>query len=208
MNSFGQEIYNNRQSRYGDAYTGGDSIPEVYKDAARTLADITNGSIDWSPNTMYFFANNYADGYSRIIHNGYGLAQVVGGKSAPDATQNALIFQSFVSKLSNVDSREFVKTEKEVQDKEKIINMFKSSNPEKYAEYASEHPYDIAMVNLYNKEIGGRLNGLRSQANNIRRMPGLDPIDRKALLDTNKEAQNITKRQIINSMELFKEMED
>ena len=180
----------------------------LFRSAARMLVDITDGGIDWSPNTLYFFANNYADGFSRIVHNGYGLAQVVGGKSAPDASQNALIFQSFVSRLSNVDSRDFVKTEKEVQDKEKIINQFKSSNPIKYAEYATKHPYDIAMVNLYNKEIGGRLNSLRSQANNIRRMPGLDPIDRKALLDTNKEAQNITKRQIINSMELFKEMED
>jgi hypothetical protein len=39
MNAFGQEIYNNRQSRFGNAYTGGDNIPDAYKDAARFMAD-------------------------------------------------------------------------------------------------------------------------------------------------------------------------
>ena len=208
LNSLGQEIYNNRQSRYGDAYTGGDNIPEMFKDAARLLADVTNGGVDWSPNTMYFFANNYFDGYSRLVHNGYGLAQVVGGKDALNATQNSLIFQSFVSKLSNVDQREFARTEKEVQDKEKIINMFKESNPEKYMEYSLAHPFDIAMVDIYNKQVGGTLNGLRSDANSIRRIPGLDPIDRKALLEQNREAQNLVKRQIVDSMQMFKDIED
>ena len=207
LNSLGQEIYNNRQSRYGDAYTGGDNIPEIYKDASRLLADVTNGGIDWSPNTMYFFANNYADGLTRIVHNGYGLAQVVGGKDTPNFAQNSFIFQSFINRLSNVDQREFARVDKEVKEKEKIINMFKESNPEKYLQYSLEHPYDIAMVDMYNKELG-RLNGLRADANAVRRVPGLDPIDRKALLEQNRDSQNLTKRQIVNSMELFKEIED
>jgi hypothetical protein len=45
MDGLGREIYNNRQSRVGDAYTGGDNIPELYKSAARTLADVTNGAV-------------------------------------------------------------------------------------------------------------------------------------------------------------------
>ena len=49
LDGLGREIYNNRQVRTGDAYTGGDSIPEMYKDAARLLANISNGAIDWSP---------------------------------------------------------------------------------------------------------------------------------------------------------------
>ena len=85
--------------------------------------------------------------------------------------------------------------------------MFKESNPEKYLQYSLEHPYDIAMVDMYNKELG-RLNGLRADANAVRRVPGLDPIDRKALLEQNRDSQNLTKRQIVNSMELFKEIED
>jgi len=64
MNAFGQEIYNNRQSRFGNAYTGGDNIPDAYKDAARFMAD--NWGIDASPNSLYFFANNYMDGLTRF----------------------------------------------------------------------------------------------------------------------------------------------
>ena len=86
--------------------------------------------------------------------------------------------------------------------------MFKESNPEKYLEYSLEHPFDIAMVDMFNKQVGGTLNGLRSDANSIRRIPGLDPIDRKALLEQNKDAQNLVKRQIIGSMQMFKEIED
>jgi hypothetical protein len=73
IDALGREIYNNRQTRVGDAYTGGDNIPELYKSAARTLADVTNGAIDWSPNTLYFFANNYADGPMRLAQTGNEL---------------------------------------------------------------------------------------------------------------------------------------
>jgi hypothetical protein len=73
MNAFGQQIYNTRRSRVGDAYTGGDNIPDMYKDGAILLSEMTDGALSWSPNTMYFFANNLADGWTRIMQNTYGL---------------------------------------------------------------------------------------------------------------------------------------
>jgi hypothetical protein len=208
MNSLGQEIYNNRQSRFGDAYTGGDNIPDMYKDASRLLADITNGGIDWSPNTMYFFANNYADGLTRIAQNGYGIGLTVSGQKDFDPKRDLIILESFLSNKSNVDSRQYGKVEEEVLEKQKIINMFKQSNPEKYVDYIMEHPYDEAMIESFNKMAGGDLKKLREAANAIRRMPGLTPKDRKDMLEMNKYTQNLLKSSIVSSMEMFKDLED
>jgi hypothetical protein len=204
MNAFGQEIYNNRQSRFGNAYTGGDNIPDAYKDAARFMAD--NWGVDASPNSLYFFANNYMDGLTRIMHNGYGLGLTLAGQKDFDAKRDLFILESFISTKSNVDQREFSKMEDSVREKERLLKMFKT-NPEKYADYVSEHPFDASLVKMYNQQVNGRLNDLRERANKIRRMPGLSPKDRKSLLEPIKEEQNIIKRQITYNVNMIDEIE-
>ena len=204
MNAFGQEIYNNRQSRFGNAYTGGDNIPDAYKDAARFMAD--NWGIDASPNSLYFFANNYMDGLTRIMHNGYGLGLTLAGQKDFDPKRDLFILESFISTKSNVDLREFAKMEESVKKKERLLKMFET-NPVKYAEYISDHPLDPALVDMYNEMINGDLKQLREDANEFRRMPGLSPKERKAMLDPIKDAQNLVKRQITNTVNLIDEVE-
>jgi hypothetical protein len=202
MDGLGREIYNNRQSRVGDAYTGGDNVPDLYKDAARMLANITNGEIDVSPNTMYFFANNYVDGLSRIIHNSYGIGMTVAGQKEFNPKTDTMVFDSFFGAPSNVDAREFSKVENQIKDRERKLNMFKS-DPERYADYVMEHPMDEAIVELYNKAVGGQLNDLREQANIFRKMPGLTPKERQEYLDPIKAQQNLYKRHLISVFEAY-----
>ena len=57
-NGLGQNIYSESNRRMGDAFVSGDNIPEVYKDVARWLFKSTDGIIDWSPNSIYFFSNS------------------------------------------------------------------------------------------------------------------------------------------------------
>jgi hypothetical protein len=48
LDGLGREIYNNRQTRYGDAYTGGDSISRsLQRIAARTLFKATDGGVGY-----------------------------------------------------------------------------------------------------------------------------------------------------------------
>ena len=202
MDGLGREIYNNRQSRVGDAYTGGDNVPELYKDAARMLANITKGDIDVSPNTMYFFANNYMDGLSRVIHNSYGIGMTAAGQKAFNPKTDTMVFDSFFGAPSNVDAREFSKVENQIKDKERKLNMFKS-DPERYAEYVMEHPLDESIVDIYNKAVGGQLNELREQANVFRKMPGLTPKERQEFLDPIKAQQNLYKRHLISVFEAY-----
>jgi hypothetical protein len=204
MDGLGREIYNNRQTRSGDAYTGGDSIPELYKDAARMLANVTNGAVDWSPNTMYFFANNYADGLTRLIHNSYNIGMITTGEKEFNPKTDTLAFDSFFGAKSNFDAREFSKIENQIKDKERKLNMFKN-DPERYMDYVTEHPMDQIIVDVYNKGVNGDLKKARELANKYRAMPDLTLKDRKELLDNIKEQQNLIKRNLINTFKAYEE---
>lgn len=206
LDGLGREIYNNRQTRSGDAYTGGDNIPEMYKDAAKLLANITNGGIDWSPNTMYFFANNYADGLTRLIHNSYNIGMVGTMQKDFNPKTDTLVFDSFFGAKSNFDAREFSKMENMIKDKERKLNMFKN-DPERYMDYIAANPYDQGLVDIYNKGINGDLKKARELANRYRAMPDLTPKERKELLDNIKEQQNLIKRHLISVFKAYEELD-
>ena len=206
LDGLGREIYNNRQTRSGDAYSGGDNIPELYKDAAKLLANITNGAIDWSPNTMYFFANNYADGLTRLIHNSYNIGMVGTMQKDFNPKTDTLAFDMFFGAKSNFDAREFSKIENQIKDKERKLNMFKN-DPERYMDYVAANPYDQGIVDIYNKGVNGDLKKARELANKYRAMPDLTPKERKELLDNVKEQQNLIKRHLISVFKAYEELD-
>ena len=202
IDSLGREIYNNRKTRYGDAYTGGDNIPELYKYATRTLADITTGTVNVSPNTLYFFANNYLDAVTRIGHNLYNMGLTMAGKKDFDPKTDTMIFESFIGKKSNFDAREFSSVEKQIEAKIRRMKMFRDSNPKEYMEYIEKNPMDPALEEIYNKSVGGMLKPLREAANDIRKMD-LTPKERKEILDELNLAQNMVKRNLIDAFEAY-----
>jgi hypothetical protein len=203
IDGLGREIYNNRQSRYGDAYTGGDRIPELYKTAARTLADITGGAVDWSPNTMYFFANNYGDGLMRLAQTGYNFGLLAAGEKAFNPKTDTVFFDSFFGAPSNYDARQFSEVEKKILAKQQRLNMFREANPEAYAKYVEKNPMDEFLVEHYNKVVNQDLKKLREEANIYRRMPGLSPKDRNEAVKNIVNFQNLVKRGIIEDFKMM-----
>ncbi|NBW18512.1 MAG: hypothetical protein EBR82_62125, partial [Caulobacteraceae bacterium] len=107
MDGLGREIYNNRQSRNNDAYTGGDNIPEAFKDAARLLYNTFDGKIDISPNTLYFFLNNYLDGMSRLGAWVYNTAHTLAGNRDFDFKTDTLLLDAYLKAPSNYDARQY-----------------------------------------------------------------------------------------------------
>jgi hypothetical protein len=202
IDALGREIYNNRQTRVGDAYTGGDNIPELYKSAARALADVTNGAIDWSPNTLYFFANNYADGPMRLAQTGMNLSLLAAGEKAFNPKTDTVLFDSFFGSASNFDAKQFSAIEKQIKDMERKLKMFES-NPEQYAKYVEANPMDEYLVKMYNEGVNGRLKEYREEANAIRKMPDLSPKDRNDALKNIVQMQNFEKRHMIDAFEAF-----
>jgi hypothetical protein len=200
LDGLGREIYNNRQTRLGDAYTGGDSIPEMYKSAARMLFDSTDGGVDISPNTMYFFANNGADGLAKITGGMYNIGLVAAGEKAFNPKTDTLLFDSFFGSKSNFDARAFSSVEKQIKEVDKRIKTLEN-NPEKYINYVSENPNAVAAVEFYNKAINQDIKKLRSEANRIRGDKTYTPKERKELLDNITQMSNVVKRNLLMNFE-------
>jgi hypothetical protein len=201
-NGLGQDIYNDQNRRFGDAYTGGDKVPEIYKDAARAMANSTLGEIDISPNTLYFLANSYLDGASRIFEAGYGITDLAQGRKGFNPKTDLPLMGSFFGAKSNVDSREFSAVEKKIEAIESKIKMFES-NPEIQAEYLAAHPFDALLVATYNKDVNNELKHLRSQAKQIRLMQGFTPAERDAMLKVITFQQNLVKHNLIEKYKAY-----
>lgn len=206
-NGLGQAIYNDQNRRMGDAYTGGDKIPEIYKDASRWLVE---SSIDWpigmvdiTPNTLYFLSNSYIDGIGRFIETGYGLPAIVKGDKSFNPKTDLPLLGSFFGAKSNFDSREFTAVENKIKAMERNINQFDKANPIAAARYDAAHPFDRMLVDMYNKQLNQELNGLRAEAKRIRLMPGLTPDSRNAMLKIVTFQENLAKRHMIEQFKAF-----
>lgn len=202
VDGLGREIYNNRQTRVGNAYTGGDNIPEVYKDVSIALFGATDGKIDITPNTLYFFANNYVDGISRIGHNLYNIVLTMAGSKDFDLKTDTMLFDSFVGRKSNYDAREFASVEKQVSARIKRLDTYMNAKPEEFADYVDKYPLDPEIKEIYNKVIRGPLNQLNDAANDIRRMK-ISIKEKKEILDEVKLAQNLLKRKLIDTFKAY-----
>ena len=204
MNAFGQQIYNNRQNRVGDAYTGGDNIPDIYKDAALMLLDATNGEVDWGPNTMYFFANNYSDGLSRMIQNFYGLGLTIKGDKQFDPKRDLQVLDSFFAEYSKVDQRAYSRVKQEAERRISKLKALENS-PTAYANYLQNNPADLLIEERYNQIVNKDMKQIRTVMNQTRGNRELTPKEKKNQLDALKDMLNIFSRQLVYEVDILLE---
>jgi len=201
VDALGRQIYNNRQSRFGDAYTGGDNIPEAYKLAARKWFDLTG--FDVSPNSLYFFANNYADGASRIlIQAPVNLTMFLTGNKEFNWKTDTMVLDSFIGAPSNFDARTWQKVEEDLQERAQRINMLKDK-PDKYYSYLAKNPMDQMLVDMYNNDVNGTLKDLREEANRYRAMEGLTPKERNNIVKLYVKMANIEKYRLVEMYKAY-----
>jgi hypothetical protein len=196
VDALGRKIYNDRTSRLGDAYTGGDNIPEIYKDAA--IWWLSFSGYDVSPNSLYFFANNYADGVTRIVQNANNIRLWLGDKKDFNPKTDTMLLDSFIGTKANFDAREWSRVESDLEERSKYVKMLKDNHPAEYVEYISKNPLDQMLTKMYDHDVNGRLKKLREQANKWRVMEGLDPRTRTALVKNIVLQQNFEKRRLID----------
>jgi hypothetical protein len=196
VDALGRKIYNDRTSRLGDAYTGGDNIPELYKDAAIWWLKTTGNDV--SPNSLYFFANNYADGATRIVQNANNIRLWLSDKKDFNPKTDTMLLDSFFGTASNFDAREWQRVESDLEARSKYVKMLKGNHPVEYAEYMAKNPLDQMLTKMYDHDVNGRLKNLREQANKWRSMEGLDPRTRTALVKNIVLQQNFEKRRLID----------
>lgn len=202
LDGLGREIYNNRQSKYGDAYTGGDNIPEIYKQAARALFDATNGAADISPNTMYFFASSYADGMAKMASSATNLGLSVSGQKEFDLKNDVAFVSSFVGAKSNIDAREFSSIEDQIKGLDKRINSLKD-RPEQLKQFMEANPAAYNAVQFYNSQINGALKNIRTQQNVVRASKELTIMERKEELERLKLLSNMVKHRLVETFDIL-----
>ena len=196
VNGIGQSINSASQRRMGDAYTGGDRIPEIYKDVADGLYESTHGAFDISPNTMYFFTNSYLDGVAKIAELGYSWINLGKGEKEFNAKTDLPLFGSFFGAKTNVDSREYGKIEQKIKDIDKRLNTLDKRNPVLYAEFVAKNPLYPSIVEQY-QSAQGELNEMRQRATEIRTNKYLAIKDRDALLKLVILEQNMLKHRLV-----------
>ena len=196
VNGIGQAINSASQRRMGDAYTGGDRIPEIYKDVADGLYESTEGYIDWSPNTMYFFTNSYLDGVAKIAELMYSWTNLGKGEKEFNAKTDLPLFGSFFGAKTNVDSREYGKMEQKIKEIDSRLYTLEKRNPAIYADFVAKNPLYPSIVEQYQKA-QGELNELRERATEIRTNKYLAIKDRDALLKLVILEQNMLKHRLV-----------
>jgi hypothetical protein len=200
LDGLGRQIYNNRQSRFGDAYTGGDNIPEMYKKAARELFDATNGAVDWSPNTMYFFASNYFDGIAKMASSATNVGLTVAGAKEFDPKNDMVFLSSFIGSKSNIDAREFSSIEKQVKKMEQRINSLRD-RPEQLEKFMEDNPNAYSAVQFYNMQVNGTLRNIRTMANQVRANKDLTIMERKEQLKQLNDMSSLVKHRLVEAFD-------
>jgi hypothetical protein len=200
-NGLGQQIYSSSNRRMGDAYMGGDNIPETYKILAKALFNATNGDYDWSPNSIYFLSNSYVDGVGKIIDAMVSGAYLASGEKEFNPKTDLPFLGSFIGAKSNIDNKEFVLVEEKVKKMSEVLNTYKKANPAGYADYLDKNPLAEVIVATYDKSLPA-INVMRAEAKRVRMMD-ISPKEKTELLKDLNFQQNIIKRNIVDTFEAY-----
>ena len=202
-NGVGQAINSATTRRLGEAFTGGDRIPEVYKDISKGIYRQSLGSIDMSPNTLYFFTNSYLDGMSKLfLELPYSMVSLTKGEKTFNPKTDVPLFGSFFGAKTNVDSREYGKMETQIKEINQRLVTLKKDSPELHAEYIGKHPLDPKIVDIYQKR-QGELNALRQKATEYRNMRYLSPKERDELVKITTMQQNMLKHMMVEDFKAY-----
>jgi hypothetical protein len=197
VDGLGRRIYPDRQTaRYADAYLGTDSVPPMYVEAARWWLDSTG--FDMSPNSMYFFANNYLDGLARVVSTSSNLALVAMGNKNFDPRTDTFFLDSYLKAPSNYDATEFKKAELKITDYAKKINAFKGTP--QLSTFMEDNPEAMGIVKSYNKFINGGLRNLNEAANRVRRSD-MTVKEKQDRLNVLRKQQNQLKSSYLNMLD-------
>jgi len=198
----GRGINSTMNRRLGDAYTGSDRVPEVYKDVADYAFRISNGEWSWSPNTLYFFANSYIDGIARFGELGYSLTKVDTGAKNFNPKTDLPLFGSFFGAKANVDAKEYGNMESRIKELDKQLYTLEQKYPERVPRFESQYPFARPVIEMY-KQRQGELNKLRHEATVIRTDRYLSPKDKESRLKIVTFEENLIKHAMVQDFKAY-----
>jgi len=189
--SMGHPIYNTIAGKLSDAYSGGQSIPELYKEMADYAYRHLNMNL--SPNALYSTATNLFDGIAEFAGMGNDLRLALEGEKN---ISPKIFLGSFVGTKSDMDAQDYTAVS------DKIIDMRQHlAHPDKafVAEWISKNPLAPSAVATYNSGLGN-IKKLQQEATSIRTNPYFTPQIKKELLDINRDQLDVSKRIIVDKL--------
>jgi hypothetical protein len=205
-NSLDQQIYRSSYNKYSSAYSANDSVPKIFKDASEYAFEFSDGKLVMSPDSMYFYANNYADGISKIIESLYGGISVLKGDKYFDIEKDAFVFDSFLSTTSNLDARRFDTLKNNLTEKSKILEDMKLRNPQQAYKYANIiNPNLDVKLKVLDYFENKALKPIDTGANQIRNNITLNSKEKSTLLYRNKLEKNHVKK---GAYDIIKSIDD
>jgi len=200
-NSLDMQIYRSTYSKYSSAYAGSDIVPKYFKDASETLFDATNGKVVLSPDSMYFYANNFADGLTKIAESLYGGIAVLKGEKYFDPEKDLFVLDSFLSTTSNLDARRFDVLRNNIERKSKVLEDQKLRNPNQAYTFATiTNPHLDVKIKVLNYFDNKALKPLDTAANQIRNNPLLTSKEKTDLLYRNRLEKNHVKKGVYDTI--------
>jgi hypothetical protein len=204
QNSLGQEIYNKRQGPNGSIYTGGDNVPQAYKDASTYLYEVSGFNIPANPNVAYFFVNSYVDALGKAVETGYNLYLFGTGEKDFDLKTDTAVLNGMIGVKSNYDARKWAAIEKDMEKRKMRLKEIEDTNdPNLYMKYMEANPMDEMLVEMYNGDAGGELKELRTEAQELRRDRTIDLRTKKEMLESVKLQENLIKMQLVDLYKSF-----
>ena len=209
LDSLGNPIYNSRLGKYADAYSGTARAGELHNAMADVLFGISEGNINWNPNTIAYMLNTYADGPNVIAESSFNIALRLRDEKDADLKKDIPVFKRFVGRMSNFDAQEFSEAERWIREKAPIYKTFRDIRPpEEYDRYVEKHPTVPVISAMYDNVLNGALSTLSEQRKLIQRNRELTPKERTEYLDDIDYNINATKRNFVESYRAIREEED
>lgn len=201
MDEFGRQVYNSRLGKYGEAYSSGDYVAEVYKDVAASIRE--KFDIDMSPSAVQFFMQNYVSGAAGVAEGAYNQYLTVTDQKDFDSRDlNPL--RSFIARKSSYDARKFSEIEPEIKEFSTRIAAYKArEDDEGLDRYLDKHPGADEAVRYYNK-VRNRINELQGKINAIN-ASGMTPRERAEEVEDLKLERDMW---MADMVETYNEMKD
>jgi ElaB/YqjD/DUF883 family membrane-anchored ribosome-binding protein len=174
------------------------------------LSDLTNAESQISPDALYFLANNYFDGPSRLLHSLYEGNLIVKGEKAAtldNVTKATMALDSFVSKATEIPPKDWGSFQNVIDQKVKQFDTLdikrKNGDVSGLNKFLGD-PKNAGIEEvkkLYNTRKSGYLQTLQSELQEIRLNTNIKLKERNKQIQTKKDEINSEKRAIMKEVE-------
>ena len=203
VDAMGNPIYNSRSGKYADAFSGSTRPSEIHRKISELIFNTTDGEVSFSPDSIAFFLNNYADGVNHLAENSFNLVLTSMGDKNFDAKKDTFLLRSFIGRNSNYDAREYAEAEKGIKKLSQQLKTFEDLGTlEQVNKFYRENPNADILVDTYNKG-RGQLSKLQTERKQILLDKSLTPKQREDYVQNVQVEMNYLKKLLVEDFEAY-----